>query len=160
MIEINQENQIMLRYKLDCFFVNIELSEKLNTVIIAWVYMLVIIECLFDILESGEDSCITSDLNHLYLSTNQVQNRFPSTVQIHRLPSPELAKENVLPFSTTISRHYFQLAFMTLLSIDTADKFRLLTILWEVVKSVWKEAQRTKKVIFFFLVCNYVLYTK
>lgn len=35
MIEINQENQIMLRYKLDCFFVNIELSEKLNTVIIA-----------------------------------------------------------------------------------------------------------------------------
>lgn len=108
MIEINQENQIMLRYKLDCFFVNIELSEKLNTVIIAWVYMLVIIECLFDILESGEDSCITSDLNRLYLSTNQVQNRFPSTEQIHRLPSPELAKENVLPFSTTISRHYFQ----------------------------------------------------
>ena len=91
--------------------------------------MLVIIECLFDILESGEDSCITSDLNRLYLSTNQVQNRFPSTVQIHRLPSPELAKENVLAFSTTISRHYFQLALMTLLSIDTADKFRLVTIL-------------------------------
>lgn len=39
---------------------------------------------------------------------------------------------------------------MTLLSIDTADKFRLLTILWGVVKSVWKEAQRTKKVNFSF----------
>lgn len=60
----------MLRYKLDCFFVNIEFFEKLNIVIIVWVYMLVIIECLFDILEFGEDLCIILDLNCFYFSIN------------------------------------------------------------------------------------------